>query len=272
MENLELNSTDVARESRKSLISMTHRAKAAHTGSSLSVVDILAVIYTKFMTPGVSSDARNHVFVSKGHAAAGTYAVMAHSGQFDANLLNTYGENGSALGGHVTEHSSTGVELSTGSLGHALPYAAGVALAHRLKNKKNKVLVVLSDGECDEGSNWEAALVAGHLGLSNLIVCIDRNFLQSMKSTELTVALEPLDKKWESFGWMVQNVDGHNHDELTKALDRAANHQSGPSVLICKTTKGKGVSFMENEVVWHYRPPSEIDVAQAHVEIDRIRR
>jgi transketolase len=247
---------------------MTHQAQAAHTGSSLSVVDVLSVIYTKFMGPTVRSSVRNHVFVSKGHAAAGTYAVMAHSGQFETSLLDSYGENASVLGGHVTKNQRTGVELSTGSLGHALPYAAGVALAHRIREQKNKVLVVLSDGECDEGSNWEAALVAGHLKLSNLIVCIDRNFLQSMKSTEETIALEPLDKKWESFGWNVMNVDGHNHSELAQALDRASANQSGPSVLICKTIKGKGVSFMENEVVWHYRPPSEADVRRAHNEID----
>lgn len=270
MENLELDSVRVARESRKSVVSMTHRAKAAHTGSSLSVVDILSCIYIKFMNPRSSAKDRNHVFVSKGHAAAGTYAVMAHSGQFDTSLLDSYGQNGSALGGHVTKNQSTGVELSTGSLGHALPYAAGVALAHRTRNQNNKVLVVLSDGECDEGSNWEAALVAGHLKLSNLIVCIDRNYLQSMKSTEETIALEPLDKKWESFGWTVLNVDGHNHSELAQALDKASTNLSGPSVLICRTVKGKGVSFMENEVVWHYRPPSEADVRRAHNEIDSL--
>ena len=270
MENLELNSTRVARQARKSVVSMTNQAQAAHTGSSLSVVDMLSVIYTKFMCPPGSSSARNHVFVSKGHAAAGTYAVMAHSGQFETSLLDSYGENGSALGGHVTKNQITGVELSTGSLGHALPYAAGVALAHRIRKQNNKVLVVLSDGECDEGSNWEAALVAGHLKLSNLIVCIDRNFLQSMKSTEETIALEPLDKKWESFGWNVINVDGHNHSEIAHALDRASTNLTGPSVLICRTIKGKGVSFMENEVVWHYRPPSEADVRRAHNEIDSL--
>ena len=268
MENLELSSLSVARQARKSVVAMTHRARAAHTGSSLSLIDLLSVIYTKFFHTGERFELRNHVFVSKGHAAAGTYAVMAHSGQFDVSLLDSYGSDGAPLGGHVTKNPLTGVELSTGSLGHALPYAVGVAHAHSLRNQSNLTFVVLSDGECDEGSNWEAALVAGHLKLSNLVVCIDRNYLQSMKSTEDTIALEPLDKKWESFGWMVHKVNGHNHLEISAALEVAVKNESQPSVLICDTVKGKGISFMENEVIWHYRPPSESDLSKALAEID----
>jgi transketolase len=268
VENLELNSVEVAREARKSLVSMTSAAQAAHTGSSLSIVDILSVIYTRFVPSNLNKDSKNHVFVSKGHAAAGTYAVMAHANHFDLSLLETYGLNGSALGGHVTKHETTGVELSTGSLGHALPFAVGVALADRLRGRESKTFVVLSDGECDEGSNWEAALVANHLKLSSLIVCIDRNYLQSMKSTEETISLEPLDLKWASFGWNIQTVDGHDHADLHQALELAVQNQTGPSVIICKTTKGKGVSFMENQVVWHYRPPSLEDVAHAHAELN----
>jgi transketolase len=236
---------------------MTAQANAAHVGSSLSVIDILSVLY--FDTLVEEKDIQNgesFIFVSKGHAAAGTYSVMAHAGCFPVEWLDTYCQNDSPLIGHVNKHRVPGVNHSTGSLGHALPFASGKALASKSEGKKNRFFVVLSDGECDEGSNWEAALVASHLGLTNLTILIDRNRLQSLNSTEETIALEPFADKWKAFGWQVETVDGHNHGAIRNAVFKGFKEDSKPRVVICETTKGYGVSFMENSVLWHYKPPS----------------
>jgi len=251
------SSNQVADRARVSTIKMTSKAKAAHVGSSLSVIDILSVIYTEIRSepykPGEDEDL---VFVSKGHAAAGTYAVMAHVGFFPVDWLDTYCENDSPLIGHVNKHGVPGVAHSTGSLGHALPFAAGKALAAKRQASSKKFFVVLSDGECDEGSNWEAALVASHLCLTNLTVLIDRNRIQSLQGTEETIALEPLADKWKSFGWEVETVDGHDHLEIHSAVFRNGEIRTKPKVIICETTKGYGVSFMENSVLWHYKSPT----------------
>lgn len=259
-----LDSLELARLSRISALRMVSRARAAHIGSSLSVIDILAVLYSP---GGASTDpkspdspGRDIVILSKGHAAAAMYAVLANAGFFDLDLLDHYCDDGAKLNGHVTSHGVPGVEFSTGSLGHGLPYGVGVALGASATDRR--VFVVLSDGECDEGSNWEAALFASHHALKNLTVLIDRNGLQSLGSTEDTIRLEPLAAKWEAFGWSVLEVDGHDHDALRTSI-RNVQQFANPSVIICKTIKGKGVSFMEDSVLWHYKSPSTEQLSDA---------
>jgi len=266
-----LDTKEIALKSRISCLKMISQAKAAHLGSSLSVIDILAVLYgntakiNKADPELISSD---QVIVSKGHAAAGTYAVMAHSGFFDEDLLNTYCSDGSLLGGHVTSGKVPGVALSTGSLGHGLPFGLGLAMPRKRSKSYAYIYVVMSDGECDEGTTWESALIANQFKVDNLVVLIDRNRHQSFGDTETTVSLEPFANKWKAFNWNVYEVDGHNHDELITTLTDIKNNKlDSPSVVICNTVKGKGVSFMEDDVIWHYRPPTNEQLAAALAEL-----
>lgn len=192
---------EVAKKARVSTLRMTHKSKASHVGSSLSIIDIAVQLFSQIHPNTIENEHCDLVLISKGHAAAGVYSVLAHLGLIPMHYIDKYCENGSELGGHVTATNVDFLEISTGSLGHALPFGVGRALAKKKKMQSGKVYVVLSDGECDEGSNWEAALLANHLKLDNLIVVIDRNKLQSLKGTEETVTLEPLDDKWKAFGW-----------------------------------------------------------------------
>jgi transketolase len=207
------------------------------------------------------SDSGDVVLVSKGHAAAGVYAVLNQFNVVPDSWIDDYCKNGSRLGGHVTSTNVPVLELSTGSLGHGLPFGVGRALAKKRKAEIGQVFVILSDGECDEGSNWEAALLAGHLELGQLIVFIDRNRLQSLDETEKTIALEPLGEKWRAFNWDVNEIDGHNLEQLTEAVNGQSSNK--PRLFICNTIKGKGVNFMENSVKWHYRPPGDDDLFAA---------
>lgn len=264
-----LNPALLAQSARVSAVEMCARARAAHIGSSLSVVDILSTLYSGAanVDPETLKDPnRDCVIVSKGHAAAGVYAVLAHAGFFPLEWLDSYCADGGLLGGHVTSGYIPGVEFSTGSLGHGLPVGAGVALGRRRSGLPGRVFVVISDGECDEGTTWEAALLASHHSLSNLTVLIDRNGIQSLDATEETLRLEPLGAKWSTFGWHVSEVDGHDHAAMGEALLQTA-HQTQPTLIICRTLKGKGVSFMENSVTWHYRSPAEDSLAAALTEL-----
>lgn len=265
---------ELARRSRISAVTVSHLGKTSHVGSSLSAIDILAVIYggvANISAQNLEDPDRDIVVVSKGHAAAGTYSVMAHAGIIPLDWLATYYADGSKLGGHVTSHGVPGVELSTGSLGHGLPFGIGLALAAKRMHSDRKVFVVMSDGECDEGTTWESALVAGHHGLDNLTVAVDRNMLQSLGSTEDTLRLEPFADKWRAFGWDVMEIDGHDHAALAWALTRGGPDDTGgrPRVVICRTTKGKGVSFMEDQVLWHYRSPNDEQLALAIAELSQ---
>jgi transketolase len=254
---------EICRSARISILEMTNRAKSAHVGSSLSVVEILVASYTRARE--ISSTSR--VFLSKGHAAAALYAVLSELDYLPKEMLLTFCSDGSLLSGHASHSGIPSIPLSTGSLGHALPVATGVALNNKLVNSPDETLVILSDGECDEGSNWEAALFAAHHKLSNLKVIIDRNGLQSITTTENTLSLEPLSEKWASFGWDVRVSDGHDVDSLLFQLGVANAANSRPIVIIASTTKGKGVSFMENSNVWHYKSPSSDDVALAQTQL-----
>jgi len=252
----DIKTQELARKVRIHAVKMVNKGGSSHIGSVLSIVDILAVLYGRVMQYRSNEPKwvnRDRFILSKGHAGAGVYAVLAECGFFNIAELDKHYQDGSIFSGHVSHKGVPGVELSTGSLGHGLPVASGMALAAKIDKKSHKIFVVMSDGELDEGSNWEAFMFASHHELSNLTAIIDRNKLQSMKTTEETLSLEPLRDKLIAFGWNVIEVDGHNHNELFSALD---SDTKKPKVIIANTIKGKGVSFMENEISWHYRTPS----------------
>jgi transketolase len=253
---------------RRDAVMMTNSGKSSHIGSVLSIADILAVLYGVVLNVNSKNPKwidRDRFILSKGHAGAGVYAALAERGFFPKTLLKQHYQNGSILSGHVSHKGVPGVELSTGSLGHGLGVGTGMAYAAKIDKKEHKVFVVMSDGECDEGSNWEAILFAAHHQLSNLHVIIDYNKLQSLKSPQDTLGLEPFSDKWQAFGWQVIEVDGHNHEELIHALVKDHNK---PLCVIAHTVKGKGVSFMENEVLWHYRSPQDDEFDNAIKELD----
>lgn len=242
---------------------MTNQANASHIASSLSVIDILISAYSLIK----ESEPQSHVLVSKGHAAAGVYSSLAVMGFFPESDLETYCQNGSKLSGHVSHEEVNGIVLSTGSLGHALPVAAGMGLVDKRDKSKARTLVVLSDGECDEGSNWEAALFCSHHALSNVLVVIDRNGIQSLGPTEQTLTLEPLGDKWRAFGWNVYESDGHDIGQLLSLFAKADKEKDKPTVIIAETIKGKGVSFMEGDNSWHYRSPNSEFLELALIEL-----
>lgn len=249
---------------------MTHLANASHVASSLSCIDILSVIYLEQIL-GSSIEktnlARNVFIHSKGHASAGLYAVLAHCGIIPLAELDVFCNDGARLGGHVSSENIEGVELSTGSLGHGIPYGVGVALGKKLSGYNGRVFVLASDGECNEGTTWESALIANQFDLSNLTLIIDRNGFQSLGETEKIMKLEPLADKWKAFGWDVLDIDGHDHDEIKQALSLS----SRPKCIIAKTTKGKGVSFMEGSILWHYKSPNKEELTEAIEELGGLR-
>lgn len=256
------SASELALAARSEIIKMTAAAKASHVGSALSVVDILSVLYTggaNVSVENLRNADRDIVILSKGHAASALYSVLALQGFFPMDWLKKYCENDAPLGGHVTSKRVPGVELSTGSLGHGLPYGLGIAISRKMSGVAGRVFVVMSDGECDEGTTWEAAMIANHHNLDNLIVIVDRNRIQSLTFTEDTLKLEPFEDKWKAFGWETRVENGHSYNALAKAL----NKTSKPLCVIAETTKGKGVDFMENSVLWHYKSPAEEDLKNA---------
>ena len=262
-----INSKQLAKKIRRNALNMVHRARASHIASALSIVDILAVLYGRVMNISpvlVNSDERDRFILSKGHACVALYSTLAEIGIIPINELDTYGEDLSWLMNHAS-HKVTGIEFSTGSLGHGLPFAVGKALASKIKNENWQTFVILSDGEMDEGSNWEALMFAAHHKLDNLTAIIDYNKLQSLDSVANTLGLEPLADKLIAFGWNVREIDGHNHDEIFEAL--LGSKKNYPSIIIAHTTKGKGVSFMENKVEWHYKNPNDQQLCDALLEL-----
>lgn len=272
---MSIKSIELAYLSRVSTLKMIHASKAAHIGSSLSVIDILAVIFGNVAKVSIADPdllSSDQVIISKGHAAAGSYAVMAHAGFFSKSLLEDYCRDGAQLGGHVTFGKVPGIPFSTGSLGHGLPLGIGLAMARARAGSEAFVFVVMSDGECNEGTTWESALIANQFKLGNLVAVIDRNRQQSFGDTETTIALDPFDEKWAAFGWNVIEIDGHDHEQITNALNETrGNSGSNPTVIICNTIKGKGVSFMENQVLWHYRPPNDEQFQIAMSELEKLK-
>lgn len=258
---------------RRHALDMTSRGGTAHIGSIFSMADIVAVLYADVMNHDPKNPKwpqRDRMILSKGHAGAGIYAVLAECGYFPLSELETHCRNGSRLSGHVSHKGVPGVEASTGSLGQGLPMAMGMAMAAKLNGEKHRVYCIIGDGECDEGAVWETALIANQYQLDNFIVTVDFNKIQSLASVENTIKLEPLDQKWSSFGWHVIRINGHDHAALHAAYDeaKAAMGQGKPIVVIADTVKGKGVSFMENDVLWHYRTArgEEYDAALKELE------
>jgi len=248
---------------------MIHTAKSSHLGSNLSMAEIMAVLYGKFLhiSPDEPSAAdRDRLILSKGHAAAGYYAVLAECGFFPIEWLDSFYVNGARLAGHATR-GTPGIEVSSGALGHGLPMAAGMALAGKRDRLSYRVFAVLSDGECDEGSTWEAAMFSAHHALDNLVAIVDYNKIQALGHTKNIVDLEPFADKWRAFGWSVREIDGHDIEEILSALKEVPFETDRPTCIIAHTIKGKGVSFMEDDVLWHYRNPQGEEYEEAMREL-----
>ena len=270
----EINSlAQSSKKLRKEILMMIHGAKSGHPGGSLSCIDILNVLYSKCMK--VVKDKtdkeypnRDRFILSKGHASASLYAVMAQAGFFEESELMTFRKLGSRLQGHPCAHKLDGVEVSTGSLGQGLSMGVGMALGLRLDNNSAKVFVLMGDGEIEEGSVWEAAMNASAKKLDNLIAFVDRNKLQIDGSTEDIKAIGNAGEKFKAFGWNTFEIDGHNFNEIYSAIEEAKklNNQK-PTVIIANTVKGKGVSFMENQAGWHGKAPNDEQLAQALEEL-----
>lgn len=270
MNTLNIDSNDLARRMRAQALQMVHRAKASHIGSALSICDIVAVLYahTLKMSPcDPAASGRDRFILSKGHACVAVYAALAETGFFPRDDLLNYGQDHSVLMNHIS-HKVAGVEFSTGSLGHGLPFGTGKALAAKRLKQDWRTVVLLSDGELGEGSNWEAMLFAAHHELDNLVAIVDYNKLQSLTTVDKTLRVEPLAEKALAFGWTVREVNGHDHAALKSLLTQVPWESGKPSFLIAHTTKGKGVSFMENSVDWHYKAPSAEQLAQALRELN----
>jgi transketolase len=261
----------VAKRLRRHIITMTGKAGSGHPGGSLSSVEIITALYWKVMQHKPADPQwvdRDRFILSKGHAAPLLYAALAECGYFPVTELATLRQIDSSLQGHADRTATPGVEMSSGSLGQGLSFAIGVALAGRLNSQGYRVHVLLGDGECDEGQVWEAAMAAAHFKLDNLAAIVDNNGLQIDGWNRDVMNLEPLDKKWEAFGWYVIEVDGHNLEQLFDAFERAKLIQGQPTVIIAHTIKGKGVSFMENNVDFHGKAPNEAEVATALKELE----
>lgn len=252
-----MQATELAWKIRRHGIEMTHLSGGSHIGAVLSVADIIAVLYAdilRYDSENPMWEDRDRFILSKGHAGASIYVALAESGFFPVSELKTHYANGSRLSGHVSHH-VPGVDFSTGSLGHGLSVSAGMALVAQKNQKSWKSYVVLGDGECNEGSIWEAVMFAAHFRLNNLIAVVDHNRMQSLDFCNHTMNMSPLAQRWKAFGWNTVEVDGHDLQALGDALKKAGESSDRPSVIIANTIKGKGVSFMENDILWHYRFP-----------------
>ena len=260
----------LATQIRVHVLRMIHRAQSSHVGTSLSMADLLAVLYTGVLRVDPSRPDwpdRDRFILSKGHGCAAVYAALSERGFFPKEWLETYLQDGSHLFGHITHHGILGVEASTGSLGHGLSIGCGMALAGKYDGCSHRVFVLLSDGECDEGSTWEAALFIPHHRLDNLVAIVDYNKIQSFGSVKEVLDLEPLASKWQAFGWATREIDGHNFEQIEAALLSVPFEPGRPSCIIAHTIKGKGVSFMEGQLAWHYKPPNDEQLSQALAEL-----
>ncbi len=264
----ELEST--ARHIRGKIIEMSHKTGAAHLGSSLSCVDILVALYWNVLSinpdnPSVRD--RDRFILSKGHAASALFAALAFKGFFSLDVLDTFAMPGSRLEEHPGPNCISGVEAATGSLGHGLPLGIGMAIASRIRKLDYRVFALLSDGECNEGSVWEAAMFAAGQRLDHVLVIIDFNKWQATGRSCEVMALRPLKEKWISFGWSAYEIDGHNMSELVDVLNNFPDGSGKPVAVIANTIKGKGVSFMEDDNNWHYRIPDEQEINKAKKEL-----
>jgi transketolase len=238
----------IQKEIRKSILRISSSSKTSHVGSALSCVDIILVLYKHFIKK------KNIFILSKGHACLAYYCVLEKFGFISSKILKSYGKNNSILMSHVS-HKVPGVEFSTGSLGHGLPFATGRALAEKIDKTNNNIYVLISDGELNEGTTWESLLFASFHKLDNLFVIIDYNKIQSLDLTDNILKLEPLNKKFKSFNCNVLNIDGHSIEQIYRSLSK--KNKNKPCIIIANTIKGKGVSYMENKIEWHYKYPDK---------------
>ncbi|KAF1680110.1 transketolase [Veillonella sp. R32] len=266
-----MKSEELARKIRIHAIKMVSHAHASHIGGILSCADIIAVLYNniaKVYPNDPKNENRDRIILSKGHNGVAIYAVLAEMGFYSTDVLDTYGDNGGIFSSHISHKLVPGVELSTGSLGQGVCAACGMALNGKIRNKDYHVYAIVGDGECNEGSVWEIAMFSAQYKLDNFTVIIDRNKMQAMGNCNEVMDMEPLDKKWESFGWNVIMVaDGNNHHALKEAFNKPIV-EGKPTVIIANTVKGKGVSFMENSLLWHYRDPQGGDLKNALAELE----
>jgi len=253
---------ELAKNVRIDVLKMINKAHSSHIGSAFSVVDILSVLYFNII------DKKNDkVILSKGHAGSALYATLAECGYFDKEMLNDYCMNGSCFSGHISSKNIPGVEFATGSLGHGLPVACGIAYTKKLKELEGKIYVILGDGECQEGTTWESLLFASQHHLDNLIIVIDKNNMQAFGNVNEILSLNDLSNKFKAFNCCVKEVDGHNFNELNNAFKDVSNEM--PNCIIANTIKGKGVSYMENKLEWHYRTPTNELFDKAMEELDK---
>ena len=261
---------EIARILRIDIVVMTRKAGSGHPGGSLSIADILTVLFFEKMNHRPHDphwEGRDRLILSKGHCSPGLYAAMARSGYFEPRELLTFRKFGSRLQGHPEKRTLPGIEVSTGSLGHGLSISNGIALAFKIDSRENRVYCILGDGETQEGMVWEAAMSAGHRKLDNLCAILDHNNLQIDGTVDSIKNIEPVEQKWKAFGWYVKIINGHSFTEILDALDEAETVKKRPSLIIAKTTKGKGVSFMENNVRFHGQAPTLEELKRALKEL-----
>lgn len=261
------NLTNYTKNVRRALLQMNHRSNASHSGSALSIVELLVVLYFKYLKvdpKDPSNDNRDRFVLSKGHASSALYATLVEKGFFPKSYLDRFYLDNGLLPGHVDKDAAPGLESAAGSLGHGLSIGVGMAIAAKYKKSKSKTVVMISDGELNEGSIWEPILLAPHLKLANLTVIVDYNKIQSFGITNEVVNLEPLNKKVSAFNWHVIDINGHDMKAIEQALKLKTDK---PKMIIAHTIKGKGVSFMENKLEWHYRSPNDELLKQALSEL-----
>jgi transketolase len=266
---------EFAKKIRRHILAMAYCAGGAHIAPAFSMVEILSVLFNGVLNlnlKNLKSDNRDRFVLSKGHGCAALYAVLAEKGFFEKSQLKKFCKSGSPLGGHPDINAVSGIEASTGSLGHGLSIACGMALAGKLKKLKHKIYALLGDGECQEGTIWEAAMFAANRKLDNLVAIVDYNKFQGLGKIEEINRLEPFADKWRDFGWSVKEINGHDPIQIAKVLKAAPLKRNYPTMIIAHTVKGKGISFMENKAIWHYRLPGseEMKVACEELDIDNI--
>lgn len=268
---------EIAKEIRKDIMRTACKGGSGHIASALSAVEIMTALYfgdvLKYDSNHPLWEDRDKMILSKGHASLVLYSVLKRIGYISQEELDTFCQPGSLLGGEPKLGDIPGVEATTGSLGHGLSFAVGIAMAHKMDNKKSRVYVILGDGECQEGSVWEAALSAAHHKLDNLTVILDCNRLQAMDETESIVSLSPFEDKWKGFGWHVTHANGNEIPSILSCLKEDRDRDVHmPRIIIAHTTKGKGISFMENVPIWHYRMPNveEMEIVTRELELEDI--
>jgi transketolase len=262
----------IARDLRRQVIELSYSSKSGHIGSSLSCVDLLAALYFRFLrvTPGqpLAKD-RDRFLMSKGHACVPFYGCLERLGFLPSDVLRRYGEEGGTLGHHPLKCGEYGIEISTGSLGHGLSVGCGLAFAAKLAQHQWRTVVLMSDGEQNEGTVWEAAMFAAQHRLDNVLAIVDFNKMQALGNNSEIIGIEKLDERYRSFGWAVRRIDGHDLSQIVDALDAFPFEVGKPSAIVADTIKGKGISFMENSLLWHYRCPDPTEYQAALAELDR---